>query len=941
LLTLSEVSAIAGEEGNFSATILQKPRYVDAEKCMACGLCVQKCPKNVDDEYNQNLIKRKAIYVPYSQAVPLKYAIDAKNCIYFTKGKCGACEKYCPSGAINFSDTQKKISLQVGAVILAPGFKAFDPAGFDHYAYASLPDVVTALEFERILSATGPYSGRLLCPSSMRGKHPVERHPQKIAWLQCVGSRDINRCGNGYCSSVCCMYAVKQAVMAKDHAGPALDCAIFNMDIRTHGKDFDRYCERARKRGVRFIHTRIHTIEPIPAAGDLLLRYVDDDGRRQEETFDMVVLSTGLEVSPDTIKMAKIFGIELDRYHFTRPNSFHPAATSRPGIFACGAFTGPKDIPQSVMEASAAACAATEALAAVRHTQTRVVETPAQRDLGRQAPRIGVFVCNCGINIGGVVRVPEVAEYAGTLPGVVYVEENLFACSQDTQDKMTEVIREKDLNRVVVAACTPRTHEALFQETLMNAGLNKYLIEMANIRNQDAWVHANDPDAATRKARDLVRMAVAKVYLSSPLQETNLPVSRSALVVGAGVAGMTAALSLTRQGYPVHLVERSEDLGGNARHLNKTYRDEDITGFLEDLIRRVEAEPHLTVHLGTTISEVNGFVGNFKSVLSNGASQETVNHGVAILATGAKAYKPKEYLYGRHEAVVTHLEMDQLLKRDDLRIKRAEKVVFIQCVGSRNEERPYCSKVCCTHSIQSALELRNRNPETNVFILYRDIRTYGEREALYQEARRRGVLFFRYEPDAEPEVSPGKKGVTVQFNDPVLGCKLMVEADILCLAAAIVPHDDHGLIRLFKVPVDVDGWLLEAHQKLRPVEFAAEGIFLCGLAHYPKPIEESIAQAQAAAGKAITVLAREQISIGGTVARIENAWCSGCLGCINVCPYAAITFNADRRIAEVNQALCKGCGACAAACPSEAVVLAGFSNQQICAQIKSALSAAV
>jgi heterodisulfide reductase subunit A len=703
----------------------------------------------------------------------------------------------------------------------------------------------------------------------------------------------------------------------------------------------DRYYENAKKKGVRFIHARIHTVDSIQGTGDLLLRYADDDGQRQEERFDMVVLSTGLEVGPDTINLANTLGIELDPYHFTRSNSFHPVATSRPGIYACGVFAGPKDIPQSVTEASAAACAATEALAAARNTQTRMVETPAQRNVSREAPRIGVFVCHCGINIGGVVRVPEVAEYARTLPGVVYVEENLFTCSQDSQDKMRDVIREKVLNRVVVAACTPRTHEALFQETLINAGLNKYLIEMANIRNQDSWVHANVPEAATEKARDLVRMAVAKVAFSDPLQEMNLPVSRSALVVGAGVAGMTAALSLARQGYPVHLVERSENLGGNARHLNKTYRDEDIASFLEDLIRRVEAEPRLTVHLGTTICDVNGFLGNFKSVLSNGASQETVDHGVAILAVGANAYKPKEYLYGRHEAVVTHLEMDQLLRIDDLRIKGAENVVFIQCVGSRNEEHPYCSKVCCTHSIKSALEIKNRNPETNVFILYRDIRTYGEREDLYQEARRRGVLFFRYELDAKPEVTPSDKGVAVRFNDPIIGRKLMVRADILCLAAAIVPHDDHRLAQLFKVPVDTDGWLLEAHQKLRPVEFATEGVFLCGMGHYPKPIEESIAQAQAAAGKALTVLAREQILMGGMVARIESELCSGCLGCINVCPYAAITFNADRRVAEVNQALCKGCGACTAACPSEAMVLAGFSNQQIYAQIRSAMSAAV
>jgi len=937
---LSEVTAIAGEQGNFTATVLQKPRYVDIEKCIACGLCAQKCPKKVEDPYNENLIKRKAIYVPYSQAVPLKYAIDAENCIYFSKGKCRACETFCPSGAINFLDTQKSFTLQVGSVILAPGFKAFDPTPFDNYACASLPDVVTSLEFERVLSATGPYSGHLLRPSGMLAKKPVKKQPQKIAWLQCVGSRDINRCDNGYCSSVCCMYAVKQAVMAKDHAGAALDCAIFNMDIRTHGKDFDRYYENARKKGVRFIHARIHTVDPLPGTEDLLLRYVDDEGHRQEEPFDMVVLSTGIEVSPDTVSLAKTLGVRLDKYHFVQTSSFQPVATSRPGIYACGAFTGPKDIPQSVMEASAAACAATEALSVARHTRTRAIQIPAQRDVSREAPRIGVFVCNCGINIGGIVKVAEVAEYAKTLPGVSHVEENLFTCSQDTQDKMKEVIREKGLNRVVVAACTPRTHEVLFQETLINAGLNKYLMEMANIRNHDSWVHADDPEAATQKAKDLVRMALAKAAFSTPLQETALPVRRSALVVGAGVAGMTAALSLARQGYPVHLVERSMDLGGHARHLNKTYRDEDITSFLTDLIRQVEAEPRLTVHLGTTISDVEGFVGNFKSVLSKGTSHETVEHGAAILATGANEYQAKEYLYGEHAAVVTHLEMDELFRNDDLRIKRAENVVFIQCVGSRNGKRPYCSKVCCTHSVKSALEIKNRNPETNVYILYRDIRTYGAREDLYREARRRGVLFFRYDPDEKPEVTAGDNKVSVRLKDPIIGCTLIVDADILCLAAAIVPHDDRSLLRLFKVPVDADGWMLEAHQKLRPVEFATEGVFLCGMGHYPKPMEESIAQARAAAAKALTVLAREQIMVGGIVSRIEGELCSGCLGCIHVCPYSAITFNAERGIAEVNPALCKGCGACAAACPSEAPVLAGFSHKQMYAQIKSALSAA-
>ena len=908
------------------------------EKCIACGMCAEKCPKKVEDLYNESLITRKAIYVPYSQAVPLKYTIDAENCIFFTKGKCRACEKFCPAGAINFKEEEKTLTLQVGSLILALGFTSFDPARFDTYAYARLPDVVTSLEFERILSTTGPYEGHLLRPSSMRGKHPVGKAPRKIAWLQCVGSRDINRCENGYCSSVCCMYAVKQAVMAKDHSDSGLDCAIFYMDMRSQGKDFDRYYENAKAGGVRFIPAKIHTVEPVSGSDDLLMRYLDEEGRNCSETFDMVVLSTGIEAGRESVALSKTLGIALDAYHFTRSDSFHPVNTSIPGIYACGVFTGPKDIPQSVMEASAAACVATENLAAARNTRTRAVEIPAERDVSRQPPSIGVFVCNCGTNIGGIVRVPEVAEYARNLPGVVYVEENLFTCSQDTQDKLSGVIRQHNLNRVVIAACTPRTHEGLFQETLINAGLNKYLVEMANIRNQDSWVHSKEPDAATEKAKDLVRMAVAKAALLQPLQQTALPVSHTALVVGGGLAGITASLALARHGFPVHLVEKSAQLGGNARQLNSTYLDESIPEYLQNLIRQVESEKNIRVHLKTTVGHVDGFIGNFKTTLSNGSSPETVDHGVAILATGAQEYKPREYLYGDHEAVVTHLEMDALFREKDSRIKTAQDVVFIQCVGSRSEEHPYCSKVCCTHSIKSALEFKKQKTETNVYILYRDIRTYGEREDLYRRAREQGVLFFRYDPDEKPQAVAMGKQVAVTFKDHILGRWLSVKADLLCLASAIVTRGGTGLSQHFKVPVDVDGWLLEAHQKLRPVEFATEGVFLCGMAHYPKPVEESIAQAKASAAKALTVLARDHILVGGTVCRIEPALCSGCLGCINVCPFGAITFNAEKNIAEVNPALCKGCGACAAACPSEAPVLMGFSNKQLYSQIKNAMA---
>jgi heterodisulfide reductase subunit A2 len=933
-LTLAEVTGISGKAGDFEVRIRQSPRYVDADKCIACGQCAEKCPKKVVDTYNEKLVKRKAIYVPYSQAVPLKYTIDAENCIYFTKGKCRACEKFCPSGAINFEDKEKEIVVSVGAVVAAPGFRSFDPGGSDVYAYDRSPDVVTSIEFERILSATGPYGGHLLRPSGKK----EEKQPQKIAWIQCVGSRDINRCGNDYCSAVCCMYAVKQALIAKDHSPIPLDCAVFYIDMRTQGKDFDRYYEKARQTGVRFIRSRIHSVTPVDGCDDLLLRYVREDGSIQAEMFDMVVLSTGLEIDTATAELADRLDIQLDDHRFVKTDGFHPVATSVPGIYACGAFTGPKDIPHAVMEASAAASAATEGLSAVRHTRTRTVQVPAETDVVRQRPRIGVFVCNCGINIGGVVRVPEVAAYAQTLPGVVYVEENLFTCSQDTQDKMTAVIRQQNLNRVVVAACTPRTHEGLFQETLISAGLNKYLFEMANIRNHDSWVHADDPDAATQKAKDLVRMAVAKSALSTPLPQSDLPLERSALVVGGGLVGMTAALSLARQGYPVHLVEKSASLGGHAARLIETASGDAVEAGLKAIEAQVESNVRITVYREAAVEKVEGFVGNFRTAIATPKDNLTIDHGVAILATGAREYQPREYLYGQHAAVLTHLELDDLFRHDDPRLTDAQDVVFIQCVGSREPERPYCSKVCCTHTMQSALRLIEKNPAVNVYVLYRDIRTYGKREALYQAARKKGVLFFRYALEDKPGVTADGKRLQVDFTDTILGRKLSVDADLLCLAAAIVPRDSTQLARLFKVPTDSDGWLLEAHQKLRPVDFATEGVFLCGMAHYPKPIDESIAQAKAAAARAAVYLAMDHIRVGGIVTRIDAKLCSGCGGCIDVCPFGAIGFNAEAGVAEVNPALCKGCGACAAACPSEAPVLMGFTNGQLYAQIKNAFA---
>ena len=910
--------------------VVKHPRYVDMEKCIACGTCAEKCPKKVDDAFNENLVKRKAVYVQYAQAVPLKYAIDKEHCIFFEKGKCRACEKFCPTQAIRLDDQEQGIYLDVGAIVLAPGFAPYDPTRYRTYKYAKYPNVVTSMEFERILSATGPYQGHLQRPSDHKA-------PKKIAWLQCIGSRDIHHCDHAYCSSVCCMYAIKEAVIAKEHAGKDLECAIFYMDMRTHGKDFERYYNAARDiHGVRFIRSRVPTIEWAEQSGDVTIPYVNEKGEVVEERFDMAVLSVGLEITSEAVALAKKLNVDLTEGQFCKTETFEPVKTSRKGIFVCGAFQGPKDIPQSVIEASSAAAEAGTLLSRARNSLTKKKETRPERRTGDRRPRIGVFVCHCGINISGVVDVPAVRDYAASLPFVEYSTDNLFTCSTDTQDIIAKAIQEKNLNRIVVAACTPKTHEPLFQETLVNAGLNKYLFEMTNIRNQDSWVHKDEPGKATEKAMDLVRMAVAKAALMTPLKETGVDINQRALVVGGGISGMVAARTLSAQGYNVSLVERASLLGGQALNLYRTWKGDDVQQKLSELIRSVETDSHIDVHLSSELTHVEGFVGNFKTTLDKGGDTQVVEHGVAVLSTGAKEFKPDEYLCGKDPRVMTHLELDRRFQSLDPALKGIKNAVFIQCVGSREPHRPYCSRVCCTHSIESALQLKELNPDMNVYILYRDIRTYGEREYLYRKARMEGVLFVQFSKDQKPKVSPGEEGLTIEVVDQNLGESLVLRADLLALASAILPHRDEKLAQFFKVPMNEDGFFVEAHAKLGPSEFATDGVFLCGMAHYPKPIDESVAQAQAAASRAVTLLAREKVKVSGMVAYANPLSCSSCGVCVEVCPYSAPSFMAEGPFAgkaEVNPVLCKGCGLCVASCRSGALNLRGFEEGQIMAMI--------
>ncbi len=920
------------------------PFHEQTDVCMGCGACASVCPtghitlediakhqvRPIPSEYDMGLKGRKPIYVPYAQAIPNTPAIDRDACVHFKTGGCQVCTEFCGVDAIDHSQQDETIELEVGSIILAPGFQPFDPSNLTHYGYGRHPNVMTAMEFERILSASGPTLGHLTRPSD-------GREPKKIAWIQCVGSREENRCDHAYCSSVCCMYAIKEAVIAKEHAGSDLDCAIFFMDMRTHGKDFERFYDDARnKHGVRFIRSRVPAVETVEGRDELAITYVNEEMSPTTESFDLVVLSVGMETPPELTELAHRLGVDLTTGHFCDSSSFHPVTTSREGVFVCGAFAGPKDIPQSVVEASSAAAEAGALLKDARNTLTKKETFPEERVIAGERPRIGVFVCQCGINISGVVNVPRVRDYAATLPYVEYVTDNLYTCSQDTQEAMTKVISENNLNRIVVAACTPKTHEPLFQETLVAAGLNKYLFEMTNIRNQDSWVHKNDPQMATEKAMDLVRMAVAKVALMEPLAETELEINQKALVVGGGISGMAAAQSLSDQGYEVCLVEREPFPGGQGSLLFRTWKGEDVQMNLSQMIQKVQDDPKIDLRLNTELVGVEGFVGNFNTTLVSNDVKEQVEHGVAVIATGAFERKPDEYLYGEDDRVHTHLELDQRFIRNDPSLKEMKSAVFIQCVGSREPDRPYCSRVCCTHAMESALHLKKLNPQMRVVVLYRDIRTYGEREYLYREARLAGVLFIPFSVDRKPRVFADRDLLKIQVMDPLLGEEVSLTADLLCLASAIVPYRDETLAQMFKVPMNADGFFVEAHAKLGPSEFATDGVFLCGMDHYPKAIDESIAQALAAASRAVTLLARKTVHMSGTVAQTDPRQCSRCGVCLAICPYSAPSVLEKGPFSgkiEINPALCKGCGLCVASCRSGALNLKGFGENQIMAMI--------
>ena len=916
VITLSEVTSVDGPPGDFTVKVKQHPRYVDQDKCTGCGLCEEKCPKKVISEYEQGLTVRKAIYSLFPQAYPNTRVIDRENCIYFQKGKCRICEKLCPAKAVNFKDTEKEMDLNTGAIILSPGLKRYDARVRGEWGFGRWPNVVTSIQFERILSASGPYKGVVKRPGD-------GAHPHKIAWIQCVGSRDPHN-ANPWCSSVCCMYATKQAIIAKEH-DQNVEPTIFFMEMRAFGKDFDKYVARAQDEyGVRYQRAMISMIREEPGTGNLLLRYAREDEVLVDETFDMVVLSIGLQPHDDAAKTAEIFGIQTTDYLFPKTSESAPVESSRPGIYVTGIYQGPKDIPETVVQGSAVAGKAMAFLAEARRTETTVKELPPERDVSGEEPRVGLFVCHCGINIAQTVDVDGVVNAVKDLPNVVHVENMLYACSQDNQERLKSLVKEKNLNRVLVASCTPRTHTPLFQETIRDAGLNKYLFELADIREQCSWCHMGDKEKATEKAKQIVRMNLAKVRNLQPVHTESVQVTPAALVIGGGIAGMTTALAIADQGYETHLVEKQESLGGLIKDLRRTAGIGDVQGFLRDRIAEVLAHPKIVVHTGVEVKGTDGFVGNFRTTLTDGTQFE---HGVVVVAVGGEEYRPTEYLYGENERVLTQRELEHRLENG--RSLSGESYVMIQCVGSREEPHNYCSRICCQDAVKNAIAIKERDLNSPVIILYRDIRTYGLREEYYTKARDLGVLFIRYEPERKPQVEAAGQKILVRAFDTMLNEEVAFETDYLVLSTGLRPRPEAGNVaRMYKLTLNPDGYFLEAHVKLRPVDFPSEGIFLCGLAHAPKNLDETIGQALAAAGRAGVVLSHERLGVSGIVSKHNRDICMSCLTCLRLCPFDSPYIDEDGMISH-NEVKCMGCGICASVCPAKAFQVNCFRDDQI------------
>jgi len=927
LMSMTTVEAVSGEQGNFTVTLKTQPRYINLDKCTACGECLQAFPECVS--FHPGLDHRAPTCMRYPQATPQAYAIDLARC-----EDVEALVKCCPAGAIIPDDLGHSGDISCSSIVMSPGASLFDPSGLDYLGYSAFADVVTSLEYERILSASGPTSGQLLRPSN-------GERPKRVAWIQCIGSRGLQRGAMPYCSGACCMFSLKEAMVTKERFQEDIDTTIFYMDMRTFGKDYERYFQRAKNDyGVQFIHARPHSVLQDSESDQMVLGYTTDDSSQLiSENYDMVVLSTGFRIGDEVRDLAMKLDIEINDSNFPVHPGLNQVETTRPGIYVAGTFEAPKDIPETMVQASAAACMAGKDVVPPEKAdgEEEAPSLPPERNVVGEEPKVGVFICDCGENIGGVIDVEALVARVGTLEQVTVAEAAGHGCSRESMEHIRKTIEEQDINRVVIGGCSPRTHESKFQDLIRKAGLNKYLLEFANIRDQVTWVHANQPDKAIDKAEDLLRMAVGAVCKAHPLAEHSLPINKNALVVGGGVTGMTSALELADQGFKVYLAEQSDKLGGIAAGLKRTLEGDDVQAFVVELIERTQSHENIEVITAAMIVDHTGMTGMFTTGMQVGRQMfyRQIEHGVTILATGALPNRPNVFGLGQSDRIVTQLELQAKIHDEPEAVKPWENVVMIQCAGSRTEDNPNCSRICCQNAVKNALNLLDVNPDVRIFILYRDMRTYAFQEEYYQKARERGVIFVRYHQDEPPQVNPVGDAVEITYRDIILGRDVKVTADCLCLSTGLVANEDstEELAMIFKLPRTEDGYFLEDHIKLRPVDLPVPGFFVAGTAHSPKLIAESLVQARAVASRAQTILAQDAINLGAATARVEGSLCAACLICVRACPFDVPFINAEG-YSEIDPAKCHGCGMCVAECPAKAIQLMQFEDDMVLSKIE-------
>jgi heterodisulfide reductase subunit A len=918
-LPLTQLEKLEGEAGNFTATLKTRPMGVNRDICSGCGQCTQVCPVEVASEFNEGLDKRKAIYIRHPLVAANAYLIDWDNCT-----RCGACAEVCPTKAINLDEQDEERKIEIGAVVLSTGFEEFNAKLTTQYGYQRWANVVTNIQFERILSPGGPFQGKLVRPSD--GKTP-----SSIAFLQCVGSRELQR---NYCSSACCMYALKEAILAKE-ANPDIDVTIFYMDIRAFGKDsYKYYLEAKNKYGVKFIRSRVPVIKEDAETGNIIFISKAEDGKQVKNQFELVVLSVGQVPPPQFTELSRTLGIELNKFGFCQTGEFSPVETSREGIYACGSTSAPKDIAETLMEAGAAACQVSKLLTPVSYQPVSIQEG----ELSEEEPHTAIFICGCGEEISSVVDIEQLVTFSKNLPGVVHAVESPYLCQKDMLDKLIDEINTIKANCVIFAACSPSILGRVVNSAMQEAGLSQLFTQYINLREGVAWVHKEQPEAATEKAKSLLAMAAERARLQKRTIAVSSDIKRGALIIGGGLGGLVSALNIAEQGYEVYLIEKSSELGGNLRHIHNTLEGNNPQELLDILIRSVEASPLIHIYKETEVVKFEGYAGNFEVTLKNKEEEIPLLLGAVIVATGGREYQPEEYSYGQSDRIVTQREMEEKLDSGELNAEDIKTAVMIQCVGSRNEQRPYCSRICCSQALKNALRLKQLNPQAQIFVLYRDMMSFGFMEEYYTHAREAGIIFIRYDLDEKPQVRLEQEALKVEVKEPAIGEKLLLEPDILVLSPAVLPQDSNQeLAQLLGVDLTDEGFFKEAEVKFRPVDFSKDGIYACGIALSPRNIGEVIANAQAAAQRAVTLLSKEQLYPSAVVAEVNERWCTGCELCVQACPYGARVKDKDKGVVIVREALCYGCGACVAACPSGAAKLRRFTNKQILSMIDAGL----